>query len=96
MYRDDGILFQERTFNKAGILIGFKHYYNGDFLNSLTYELNENGEPISETSVYKDDDPRICYYEYTSYDEKGNWLTRVEYDEMKYPNSVEVREIKYR
>lgn len=96
MYRDDGILFQERTFNKAGILIGFKHYYNGDFLNSLTYELNENGEPISETSVYKDDDPRVYYYEYTSYDEKGNWLTRVEYDDMKYPHSVEVREIKYR
>ena len=96
MYRDDGPLFQERTYNKTGLLIGLYHYRNGEFFSSLTYELNENGEPISETSVYKDDEPRICYYEYTSYDEKGNWLTRVEYDEMKYPNSVEVREIKYR
>jgi hypothetical protein len=92
----NGVLFQERTYNADGIEIGYKMYNNGEFFTSISFELNEKGEPITETSIYKDEEPTVRFYEYTSYDEKGNWLTRVEYDEMKYPHSVEVREIKYR
>jgi hypothetical protein len=92
----NGVLFQERTYNADGIEIGYKMYNNGEFFTSISFELNEKGEPITETSIYKDEEPTVRFYEYTSYDEQGNWLTRVEYDDMKYPHSVEVREIKYR
>lgn len=92
----NGVLFQERTYNATGIEIGYKMYNNGEFFTSISFELNEKGEPITETSIYKDEEPTVRFYEYTSYDEQGNWLTRIEYDDMKYPHSIEVREIKYR
>ena len=93
----NGIIFQERAYNANGVEIGYKMYNNGEFFTSISFELNEKGEPIIETSIYKNEEPTVRFYEYTSYDEKGNWLTRVEYDDMKYPpHSVEVREIKYR
>lgn len=95
MYHD-GEIFKTITYNDKGYEVGTSMYNMGAPRTIISYTLNEKGDIVLESSqdLTYDDEPTVHTYEYTGFDEKGNWTSRVK--EWKYLYDIEVREIQYR
>ena len=92
----DGIIKSEteETSDKNGNITEYKISHNGEIF--LWYKSTfDDKSQIIEKEVISGSGEGIYTYKYDSFDEKGNWTKKIEYNKNGEIQSLTIREIKY-
>lgn len=88
----------EKLHNDKGYITEIRLFINNAPCDTTRFELNEDGDPIVEYRISggQEGAPQIKKYEYSDYDTKGNWCSRMEIDAVNLFFYCTKREFKYR
>ncbi len=94
-FDEDGTVLTELVFDKKGHILEQKAYSDGEQYLHVVNEFNKKGSLSKTTQYYKSGDPDITTYTYTEFDRKGNWTTRLSWEDDEVVQ-IDKREITYR